>query len=200
MKKTGSEIIEFILSDLDIKAPTFAVNIGVAYSRIHDIQREKTKNISAELANKIASKYPQYNIRWIISGDGDIYKGTLSERLDKYISHKGIDLNVFLNSIKMTSPRYALVMSSNIKKDELDMIYTNYPDLNPDWLLEGKGEMLKSDVESPLQINEARGITIPYDAWEVIKLQAKSLEKRDNQIDELIALLKDSKKDIADIA
>lgn len=144
MKKSGEEVLSFILNDLKIKAPTFAYNIGVSYQRIFDIQKCKTKNISGTLASKISSKYPQYNISWIISGEGDIYNGRLPDRLDKYISYKGISEECFLRSINMAEFRYVLIDSSNIREDELDAIYANYPDLNPDWLLEGKGEMINS--------------------------------------------------------
>ena len=43
------------------------------------------------------------------------------------------------------------------------------------------------------QINKSESIEIPLSVWNVIELQAKSLEKRDSQIDELIKMLKDQK-------
>ena len=70
--KKGYEIIEEILEDLDMKAPTFAKHIGVSYQRISDIQRKKTKNISGELANAIKAKYPQYDIAWLLTGEGSM--------------------------------------------------------------------------------------------------------------------------------
>lgn len=71
-KLSGKEIIEGILSELGIKAPTFASNIGVDYQRIFDIQREKTKKISSSVANSIITHYPQFNIQWLLSGEGDM--------------------------------------------------------------------------------------------------------------------------------
>lgn len=72
MKNESQEIIEKILEVLDIKAPTFAANIGVAYQRIYDIQRGKTKRISTELGNKIISIYPQFNLSWLLTGGGEM--------------------------------------------------------------------------------------------------------------------------------
>ena len=46
---------------------------------------------------------------------------------------------------------------------------------------------------NPAQINKSESIEIPLSVWNVIELQAKSLEKRDSQIDELIKMLKDQK-------
>lgn len=46
--------------------------------------------------------------------------------------------------------------------------------------------IIKTEIKS-------REKVIPEDVWEVIQLQAKSLSKRDDQIDELIKMLKDQK-------
>lgn len=115
--------IEIVLSQLEIKAPTLAKNIGVKYQRIYDIQKGKTKDISGEVANAIVSKYPQFNINWILGSDS---------------------------------------------------------------------EMLKSK-DTP---TNKGNIEVSKEAWELINLQAKtldrqaqSLDKRDRQIDELISLL-----------
>ena len=68
------------------------------------------------------------------------------------------------------------------------------PNLNINWLLTGEGEMLKEapDESSVSPPSEREVIEIPLSAWNVIEMQAKSLEKRDNQIDELIRMLKKS--------
>jgi len=68
----AKEKIEAILVHLDLKAPTFASNIGVKYTKIFDIQREKTKKISGDVANAIIIKYPEFNLSWILSGKGSM--------------------------------------------------------------------------------------------------------------------------------
>lgn len=79
---TGSEIISLILSDLSIKAPTFAKNIGVKYQRILDIQNGKTKRISPAVADLIIETYPQYNRNWLLTGEGEMQKGQESLPID----------------------------------------------------------------------------------------------------------------------
>jgi len=71
---SGKEKIEKILAELQIKAPTFASNIGIKYQRIFDIQSKKTKNISGDVAKAISLKYPQYDINWLISGEDEMIK------------------------------------------------------------------------------------------------------------------------------
>lgn len=75
----GNEIIELILNDLGVKAPTFAKSIGVLYQRVLDIQNGKVKKISYDLARKIIEKYPQYNEGWLLSGEGSPYTEEVAE-------------------------------------------------------------------------------------------------------------------------
>ena len=72
----GSEKINEILLNLGIKAPTFAKRIGVKYQRILDIQSGKVKKISGELANYIINTYPQFDINWLLTGEGSMLKNT----------------------------------------------------------------------------------------------------------------------------
>ena len=69
---TGQEIINKVLEELNLKAPTFAENIGVKYQRIFDLQKGKVKKISSSLANDIKSKYGQFNLTWLLTGEGEM--------------------------------------------------------------------------------------------------------------------------------
>lgn len=82
----GSEKINEILLNLSIKAPTFAKRIGVKYQRILDIQSGKVKKISGELANYIINTYPQFDINWLLTGEGSMLKNT-----DQPVSQGGED-------------------------------------------------------------------------------------------------------------
>lgn len=82
----GSEKINEILLNLGIKAPTLAKRIGVKYQRILDIQSGKVKKISGELANYIINTYPQFDINWLLTGEGSMLKNT-----DQPVSQGGED-------------------------------------------------------------------------------------------------------------
>lgn len=60
--------------------------------------------------------------------------------------------------------------------------------INDVWILTGEGELLKSVSDDSL--NGQTDITIPRSVWAVIEAQSASLSARDNQIDDLISLLK----------
>lgn len=65
-----------------------------------------------------------------------------------------------------------------------------------EWIMNGLGEMLKSAAQAaPLAATDT--ITMPREAWEVIRDQAASLkakdvslERKDKQIDEMLAMLR----------
>ena len=74
---TGQNKINLILDHVGIKAPTFAKHVGVKYQRILDIQNGKVKNISAEVASRIIDAYPQFNIEWLLTGEGEMLKNAV---------------------------------------------------------------------------------------------------------------------------
>lgn len=76
---TGQNKINLILNHVGIKAPTFAKHIGVKYQRILDIQNGKVKNISAEVASRIIDAYPQFNIEWLLAGEGEMLNSETKE-------------------------------------------------------------------------------------------------------------------------
>lgn len=69
---TGQEIINKVLNELDLKAPTFAENIGVKYQRIFDLQKGKVKKVSSDVANSIINKYNQFSLSWLLTGEGEM--------------------------------------------------------------------------------------------------------------------------------
>lgn len=69
---TGQEIINKVLETLEIKAPSFAENIGILYQRVFDLQKGKTKRISPQVAEAIVSAYPQFNTTWLLTGEGEM--------------------------------------------------------------------------------------------------------------------------------
>lgn len=62
-----------------------------------------------------------------------------------------------------------------------------FPVLSAEWLISGVGSMV---VEPAAGHPPAVGaVSIPWDAWEVIRLQAASLEKKDSQVDRLLDII-----------
>lgn len=61
-----------------------------------------------------------------------------------------------------------------------------FPVLSAEWLISGVGSMV---VETAVHPPVVESVSIPGDAWEVIRLQAASLEKKDTQVDRLLDII-----------
>ena len=115
------------------------------------------------------------------------YTMTVKERLKQFIESKGISIREFCRRCELSSS-YVSNMRNSISEKMLDKIAIQYPELNRAWLLLGEGTMTTLETDNSTLQNGC--ITIPAEAWAVIKQQAASLESRDNQINELIEMLK----------
>lgn len=110
----GSEKINEILLNLGIKAPTFAKRIGVKYQRILDIQSGKVKKISGELANYIINTYPQFDINWLLTGEGSMLKNT-----DQPVSQGGEDATLSEADLNNSNTMKKLLESLLRQNEEL---------------------------------------------------------------------------------
>lgn len=91
---TASEKIGELLKYLNINAKSFAERLG--YERpqiIYDIQKGKTKRISAELTDKIVSVYPEVNRSWLLADEGNMLRviENDNENLDSVVKKYGKD-------------------------------------------------------------------------------------------------------------
>lgn len=70
-------------------------------------------------------------------------------RIKEYIDCKGISVSAFEKSIGMSNASFGKSLKNKgaIGSDKLENILKIYPDINAEWLLTGRGEMLK-DTES----------------------------------------------------
>lgn len=117
MAKLAHEIIEDVLGELGIKAPTLAKNTGLKYQRISDIQRKVTKGISGEVANAIKTRYPQFNITWLLTGEGDMFvdmpdKEQIDNIVDGVLDSFGIARslpNAYLHIPKIEANHYQMI-------------------------------------------------------------------------------------------
>lgn len=86
-------------------------------------------------------------------------KKTLGGRVRELMKFKDIKTQAeFAKSIGVTQPTIGNLLNDSTKPsfDLIDAILRNHPDINRDWLLDGKGEMLissKSHESSNLELN-----------------------------------------------
>lgn len=83
---------------------------------------------------------------------------TLS-RIKNYIDFIDVSVASFEKSVSMSNGSFASQFKNNktIGVDKIENILRKYPEINPEWLLTGQGEMLKGQVVAPaVAVNESR--------------------------------------------
>lgn len=70
---------------------------------------------------------------------------TQKERILQFIDYKGISKNKFY--IETGISNGVLDKKSGLSMDTVEKFYSKYPEINPEWLLTGKGEMIKPNIK-----------------------------------------------------
>ena len=93
----------------------------------------------------------------------------IKDRISKFIQYKNITLAEFERNVSLANG-YIKKFKGSIGSDKLNNITSYYPDINIDWLITGKGSMLKSEIsnmlaESPMEYGKKQTRPrIPYTA------------------------------------
>ncbi len=137
----------------------------------------------------------------------------IKERIIQFIDLKGVTKEHFYNKIGMTSANFrGKAKETPINSTAIENILSEFPNLNLDWLITGKGEMTKmstqivknegttnnqNNINAPVEGN----ITIPqnemYNIIEIqrelnniIKKSQEQLSESQKQVSDLIEILK----------
>ncbi|GIJ96609.1 transcriptional regulator [Capnocytophaga stomatis] len=84
---------------------------------------------------------------------------TTTNRIKEFIDFKGVSVRKFEESVGFSNGSFASQFKNNktIGVDRVENILQTYPELNAEWLLTGRGQMLKSDIE-----NQNSGVIIHH--------------------------------------
>ncbi len=114
-------------------------------------------------------------------------------RILKYLEEKEITKYRFCKNIGVSNG--FLAIDRAIGTDKCELIFEHFPDLNPTWLLIGKGEMiLKNELISDNEIIESKKTILDIENERIIK-EIRKLNKEDQEriLITIDALIKDAK-------
>lgn len=136
-----------------------------------------------------------------------MYIDSIKSRLRVFVDHLGIDRRAFHKSIGVADG--FLNSDSEPNSSAVSSVIKTYPQLSPDWLLTGEGEMLRNMKEHPSVVNISEDaneparpytrparemqqqnskdfITLPIAVWNELRQQ---LQNKDDQIATLLTKL-----------
>ena len=107
----------------------------------------------------------------------------MKERVLQFIEYTGLNKASFEKMVGLSNGAVDK-MGAKTRHSTVDKISKTFPEINRDWLMTGKGNMLNEGASN-------NGVVeISAEAWNVIKKQADSLASKDRQVEELISILK----------
>ncbi|SFC53408.1 hypothetical protein [Flavobacterium phragmitis] len=116
-----------------------------------------------------------------------------TERLAEFMSVKGINNNMITVTAGLSIGQIGKAISNNsgINSTSIEKILHAYPELNPEWLLTGKGEMLKVPAKGEEElVTSAEKQQLDYkvlyeEAKYTLELQKKYIENLESQLKNL---------------
>lgn len=99
------------------------------------------------------------------------------KRLNQYIEMKGLSVRDFERKCGLSNGS-ASKIAENSRKSTFDRISTSCPELNIDWLLTGKGEMINTDIPALPALQEQSSGNIRY--WEDVSATGGCMEFLEN--------------------
>lgn len=122
------------------------------------------------------------------------------QRLKLYIDYKGISIRKFEDSVGFSNGAFSTQYKRNktIGVDKVEKIVNAYPDINPEWLLTGAGEMIRNVGEHPVYLSNQDDLAEPELSYaERPNYREKYIEELELQIRLLREDLK-TKQDLID--
>ena len=110
-------------------------------------------NTRMSTIDKISKAFPELNIVWLRTGEGEMLNHSvvvqpmgIKERVLSVADTKGIEPSS-LEGILGVSGNY-FRNTESVSAEPLAKLITIYPDINADWLLTGRGSMLRAEPSS----------------------------------------------------
>lgn len=109
-------------------------------------------------------------------------------RILHFAENQKIPMGVFFEKIAVSSSNFAgKGAESSLKSDNIVKVLNTFPEINPDWLLLGKGEMLRKPDNTTNE--NTLTATTNDNLQSLIDMLNRTLIEKDKQIDRLLTII-----------
>lgn len=208
---TTKERLKEFVQALNLGQNAFEKEVGIANGYL----ASKSKTITSDTIEKVINKYPNLNIEWLMTGNGNMLKEngissnkTINKKLNRN-RYQDMDVNSrirsFLKDKKITVQSFESAIGktngylSHTKSPTagvLETIATVYPELNIEWLITGRGDMLKKSEAPTDEVTKDDQIEFLKAAIGVWETSSSIKEKEINSLKAENQLLKERIKEL----
>lgn len=137
--------------------------------------------VPAKLLEKVHVMDPKINVDWILTGEGEMLQkkngngGEVMRKVDRFVTFlyaENVQIKVALEQLKWGRRAYDKALKEDLSLQQLADIEAAFPVLNMEWIMEGKGAMLK-----PQEVVTVRTIKRLQAEMEALKAKVNRLEK-----------------------
>lgn len=94
----------------------------------------------------------------------------IQERILQYIEYKGLSKYAFYKKTGLSNG--FLDKRGAIGSDKCEIIFYHYPEINPEWLLTGKGSMLRSSDKGSVFNEDHANYSVSIDSYPLLSMEA----------------------------
>ena len=116
----------------------------------------------------------------------------ISDRIKQFIDYKKLTINKFSDAVGTSNSYFNKLIKNetNIGSDKIENILQAFPEINPIWLVTGKGKMILSDME---KVSPPKSSNITNDSedknrsksYEIIVQENKLLEEKIEMLNQM---------------
>lgn len=137
----------------------FCNQLGISQSYLSELENKK-KPLTIELYNNILTEFGEQTINEFTEGDSDIIAIEINGRIEKIINANfGGNIPEFCNRLNLRQATVITAFERNIPPSHdllMSIIEDSSLNINSEWLLTGKGEMLKQSPSTQTNANYLR--------------------------------------------
>jgi hypothetical protein len=178
---------------LNVSIRSFESRSGLQRGNISNMAPDGA--IGSDKLSKICAAFPLINLEWLLTGEGDMLKPRIVDRMVLYIHSKNDDVEVVGNKLwgnkkdpfsKMLGLKTFFTYYKDNPQEDADInavkfFMKHYAfDVNPTWLFTGKGSMLKTEEDKKCANCEEKDKEIKKLNEEIgaLKFQLSALKKK----------------------
>lgn len=92
MLNTVNQRLKFFVDSLHVSATSFGTDIGTSQSAISQILTGK-RPLSPGMLGRIKARHPKLNVKWLLTGEGDMIEDTPKGGVNQYVGRDGNNYN-----------------------------------------------------------------------------------------------------------